>query len=153
MSAPDGFQVSIKAPTRSIEQNALLWPLLAAVSAQVVWYGKKLTSDDWKSVFTASLFKSEVVPGLDGGFVVIGQSTSKYTVSQFSDLLEIIYAFSMRSRTSSCQRPHEKLSVLHEAQRYSRGKSAHGKGRRTWLPALHLLRVRRNASRDTPLPH
>lgn len=105
MEAPDGYQVSIKAPTRSIEQNKLLWPLLAAISSQVVWYGKILTSDDWKSVFTASLFKSEVVPGLDGGFVVLGQSTSKYTVSQFSDLLEIIYAFSSQQNVRLPESP------------------------------------------------
>jgi hypothetical protein len=33
------------------------------------------------------------VPGLDGGFVVCGQSTSKMTKSEFSELLELIAAF------------------------------------------------------------
>lgn len=107
MSAPDGYSVQIKAPTRSIEQNALLWPLLAAISTQVVWYGKKLTSDDWKSVFTASLHKSEVVPGIDGGFVVLGQSTSKYSKSQFSDLIEIIYAFAAQQNVKLPASPRE----------------------------------------------
>ncbi|EME1833560.1 recombination protein NinB [Cronobacter sakazakii] len=32
-------------------------------------------------------------PGINGGFVVLGQSTSKMKVSEFSELLELIYAF------------------------------------------------------------
>ena len=92
-SAPDGFVVEIKEPTRNLDQNALLWALLAQVSRSVVWYGKKLTSDEWKDVFSAALKKSNVVPGIDGGFVVCGQSTSNMSKRDFSDLCEIIFSF------------------------------------------------------------
>ena len=33
---------------RSDSQNRLLWAILRDVSEQVVWYGKKLGSEDWK---------------------------------------------------------------------------------------------------------
>lgn len=93
-SAPDGYEVRIKPPTRSLDANAALWAMLADVSEQVVWYGQKLPAEDWKAIFTASLKRSKVVPGIDAGtFVVCGQSTSKMTKADFSDLLEVIAAF------------------------------------------------------------
>lgn len=92
-TAPEGMTVTIKPATRSLEQNSLLWPLLTAVSQQVDWYGHKLTPDEWKDVFTAALKRQKVVPGLDGGFVVVGASTSKMGKREFSDLLDLIFAF------------------------------------------------------------
>lgn len=94
LEAPEGYYVSIKEETRTLEQNALLWPLLTKVSEQVNWHGIWLTPDEWKDVFSASLKKQKVVPGLDGGFVVCGQRTSKMGKREFSDLIELIYAFS-----------------------------------------------------------
>lgn len=91
--APAGLMVVLKEKTRSLDQNALLWPLLAAVSEQVVWHGRKLSREEWKDVFTAALKKQTVVPGIDGGFVVCGSSTSGMSKSDFSELIELIYAF------------------------------------------------------------
>jgi hypothetical protein len=91
--APDGYHVEIKPRTRSLEQNALLWSLLADVSRQVDWHGQKLSSEDWKILFSASLKAQTVCPGIDGGFVALGQSTSKMSVKELSDLCEIIFAF------------------------------------------------------------
>lgn len=93
MDAPSGYIVRITEPTRSLESNSLLWVLLGEVSKQVEWYGSKLTAEEWKDVFSASLKKQKVVPALDGGFVVCGQRTSKMTKSEFSDLIELIQAF------------------------------------------------------------
>ena len=91
--APDGYVVTIHEPTRNLEQNAALWAALSDISKQVEWYGQRLTPDEWKDVFTASLKRQKVVPGLDGGFVVCGLSTSKMGKSEFSQLLDLAYAF------------------------------------------------------------
>jgi hypothetical protein len=91
--APDGHVATIKPASRSLEQNALMWPLLQKIAKQVDWHGYKLTDEEWKDVLTASLKKQKVVPGLDGSFVVCGQSTSQMSKKEFSDLLELIYAF------------------------------------------------------------
>lgn len=91
--APDGYAVKIQPPTRSLEQNAALWAALSDVAEQVEWYGRKLTAEDWKHVFSASLKKQDVVPGLHGDFVVLGVSTSKMTKAEMSDLIELIRAF------------------------------------------------------------
>lgn len=93
LDAPDGYIVSIKPPTRNLSQNALMWALLSDVAEQVDWHGNKLTPDEWKDVFSAAIHKQKVVPGIDGGFVVCGQRTSKMSKSEFSDLVELIHAF------------------------------------------------------------
>lgn len=85
--------VTIQERTRTLDQNAKLWACLNDVSEQVNWHGRKLTSEEWKHVFTAALKRQDVVPGIDGGFVVLGQSTSKMKVSEMRDLIELISAF------------------------------------------------------------
>ena len=85
--------LEIKPATRSLEQNSRLWAMLTEISNQVDWYGRKLTPEEWKHVFTASLKKQDVVPGLDGGFVVLGMSTSKMTKAEMCDLQTLMEAF------------------------------------------------------------
>ena len=93
INAPDGYIVEIKPRTRSLDQNARMWAMLTDISKAVDWYGRKLAPEEWKHVFSASLKKQDVVPGLDGGFVVLGQSTSKMTVREMSDLMELMTVF------------------------------------------------------------
>lgn len=93
-NAPEGHVVTLNEPSRSSEQNALLWAMLHEISDQVVWHGRKLSPEDWKHVFSSSLRRLDVVPNLEGtGFVALGLSTSKLTKSEFSDLTELIHAF------------------------------------------------------------
>lgn len=92
--APDGYAVTVSEPTRNLEQNAAMWAALTDLAEQVEWYGRYLSAQDWKAVMTASLKKLEVVPNIDGtGFVALGQSTSKMSKREMSDLLELIHAF------------------------------------------------------------
>ena len=87
------YDVEIKPETRSSAQNRRLWACLGDVAKQVVWHGQKLSSEEWKHVFSAALKKQKVVPGVDGGFVVLGQSTSKMTKAEMSELQDLIGAF------------------------------------------------------------
>lgn len=91
--APDGYVVRISEPTRTLEANAKLWACLTDISDQVDWHGVKLSQENWKDIFTASLKRAKVVPGLDGGFVVLGQRTSRMTKAEFSELIELCMAF------------------------------------------------------------
>ena len=93
MQAPEGWIVTIAEPTRNTLQNAKLWACLTEVSRQVDWHGNRLTPDEWKDVFTAAMKRQKVVPGIDGGFVVIGARTSKMGKREFGELLELIQAF------------------------------------------------------------
>lgn len=93
-TAPEGYSVTIAPPTRNLEQNARLWAMLGDVSKQVEWYGKRLTAEDWKHVFTASLKQLTVVPNLDGtGFVALGMSTSAMSKREMVDLIDLMFAF------------------------------------------------------------
>lgn len=80
-------------PRRTLDQNAKLWPMLFDVSKQVNWHGEKLTPENWKDVFTAALKRQKAVPGIDGGFVVLGAHTSTMDKHEFSDLIELMMAF------------------------------------------------------------
>lgn len=93
MTGPEGWVCIYQPPTRSLEQNALMWPLLTALSKQIVWHGAKLSPDDWKDMLTASLRKQRAAPGIDGGFVVFGERTKTYSKAKFSELVELIYCF------------------------------------------------------------
>ena len=85
--------IEVKKSTRSIEQNSRLWAMLSDVSKQVDWYGRKLSPEEWKHVFTAALKKQDVVPGIDSGFVVMALSTSKMTKGEMTELQDLIEAF------------------------------------------------------------
>jgi hypothetical protein len=85
--------IEVKPETRSLAQNALLWATLNDISKQVVWHGRKLSPTAWKHIFSAALTKQDVVPGIDGGFVVLGKETSKMTRAEMSELQELMQAF------------------------------------------------------------
>jgi len=92
-AVPDGYVCHLGPNTRTTEQNAKLWAMLNDVARQVDWYGQKLGAYDWKHIFTAGLKKTRAVPGIDGGVVILGTSTSKMNKLEFSELLELMYAF------------------------------------------------------------
>ena len=86
--------VSIQEMTRTLEQNARMWATLTDISEQVVWHSLKLTPEEWKHVFTATLKGQKTVPNLDGtGFIILGQSTRVMSKKELSNLLELAYAF------------------------------------------------------------
>lgn len=85
--------VEVRPEKRSDAQNRRLWSQLNDVSEQVNWHGQLLTSTEWKDVFSAALKRTKVVPGLDGGFVVCGQSTSQMSKAEMNELFALIEAF------------------------------------------------------------
>jgi hypothetical protein len=91
--AGHALSVELRAETRSTEQNRLLWSSLSDVARQVDWYGQKLSPEDWKCIFTASLKHQRTAPGIEGGFVVLGDSTSKMTKAEMGELIDLIHAF------------------------------------------------------------
>lgn len=85
--------LTIEQEKRSQEQNALMWSVLTDLSKQVPWHGEKLTKDEYKDLLTAGLKKQRAIPGIDGGFVVLGTSTSKMTKQEMTDLITLAHAF------------------------------------------------------------
>ena len=92
------LSLEIRKETRSTAQNRLMWSILTDLAAQVVWPvdGKtqKLDPEDWKHILSAGLKRHQrVAQGIDGGFVMLGQRTSKMTQAEMSELIELAYAF------------------------------------------------------------
>lgn len=102
--------VEAKKATRSSAQNALFWSCMTDISRQVEWMvdGRmvKLDPEEWKEILSAGLKKTQrVAAGVEGGFVMLGQRTSRMTVAQMAELIELAHAFGAQrgvrwSRTS-----------------------------------------------------
>jgi len=96
-SAPAGSVVKIEPPRRTLPQNDRLHAMITDVARQVEWAGAKRTVEAWKDIFTAALRSSthglDVVPGINGGFVLLGMHTSRMSRAEAGDLMELIAAF------------------------------------------------------------
>jgi hypothetical protein len=89
--------VKVEEETRNLDQNAALWPLLECFSEQLQWLVNGqltyMSADNWKDVLTAA-FRQEhqrMAQGINGGFVFLGQRTSKMKKNEFSEFLEFIH--------------------------------------------------------------
>tara|TARA_R110000868_G_scaffold300642_3_gene561082 strand:+ start:194 stop:589 length:396 start_codon:yes stop_codon:yes gene_type:complete len=93
LEGPQGWLVTFREPTRSLEQNALMWARLTQISDSVKWDGETLTPNEWKDLLTACLRKQKVVRGIEGGLVFLGARTSSMSKSEMADLLTLMEAF------------------------------------------------------------
>jgi hypothetical protein len=98
MQAPEGYICRIHEPKRSEEQSAKFHAMCGEVSRQLEYMGKKLTQYQWKVLFVsghaiATGLGAEVVPGLEGEFVNIRESTASMPVSRTSSLIEYVHAY------------------------------------------------------------
>ncbi|WJV25893.1 MULTISPECIES: recombination protein NinB [Pseudomonas] len=83
---------------RTLEQNAKLWAMLGDISRQVEWpvngIMQKLDSEDWKALMTAAARQEiRMAQGINGGVVMLGESTKRMTVAELGDVIECMYAF------------------------------------------------------------
>lgn len=95
--APPGSVLTIKPPSRTLDQNALMWSLLSEIS-RAKPEGRTYTPEVWKSLFLHSLgHQQRFESALDGnGVVPVGFRSSRLTKAQMSDLLEVIYEYGAR---------------------------------------------------------
>ena len=93
MQAGHKLELTINREKRSLDQNALFWSVLTDLSKQVKWYDQTLTKEEYKDLLTAGLKKQKAGPGIDGGFVMLGTSTSAMTKEEMSDLIMLAHAF------------------------------------------------------------
>ena len=96
--APEGYAVTISEPTRNLDQNAAQWPILQAFADRIQWpiNGRLewMTPDEWKDVLTCAFRRESVrvAMGMDGGMVMLGSRTSKFSKAQFGEWLEFLHA-------------------------------------------------------------
>lgn len=85
--------VTDKPETHSARAKRRMFAMLEDLAQQIVWHGQKLDRYEWKDCCTAALKRQRVVPGIEGGFVVLGTSTRKMTVAEMNELMEFIEFF------------------------------------------------------------
>jgi hypothetical protein len=99
MVAPEGSIAEFKDATRSLEQNAKFHALCGDVAKSgVKWMGAERTPAQWKVLFVsghaiATGLGADIVPGLEGEFVNIRESTAKMSKSRGSSLIEYVLAW------------------------------------------------------------
>lgn len=106
------LRVTVGEPKRSLEQNDRMWAMLTEISQQLEWVVdgalRKLAPEEWKDILTAGLKREQrVAQGIDGGFVILGQRTSKMTKRELSDLIELIAAFGAERGVKFSEVAHE----------------------------------------------
>jgi hypothetical protein len=85
--------VTVKGPTRSTRQNALLWQALTAIS-RAKPDGREHTPEVWKELFLHACGHAvQFEMGLNGQPFPTGFRSSQLTKSQFSELIEFIFAW------------------------------------------------------------
>lgn len=90
--------LEVKPETRSYRQNRFLHALFNDVSKQAEWMGKPRTPAEWKLIFVsghsvATQQGAEVVPGLEGEFLNLRESTAKMSKARMASLLEYVLAW------------------------------------------------------------
>jgi hypothetical protein len=90
--------VELRPETRSDDQNRKLHATFGEVAQQAEWMGKKLAPEQWKVLFVsghsvATKQGAEMVPGLEGEFVNIRESTAHMSKARLSSLLEYVMAW------------------------------------------------------------
>lgn len=98
-SAPDNFMVTISEPKRSRDQNNFFHTICRDIErAGKEWAGKPRTKDEWKVLLVsahsvATKEGTEIVPGLEGEFVNIRESTARMGVRRANSLIEYTLAW------------------------------------------------------------
>lgn len=101
--APLGQLVEIKPRTRTLDQNAMFHAVCNDIAKSgLEWAGKARTASEWKVLLVsghsiATNHAAEVVPGLEGEFINLRESTSRMSKARASSLMDYALAFCMEN--------------------------------------------------------
>ena len=97
--APEGWTVTVAPPKRNGEQNAKFHAICSDLAKSgLKWAGKPREAAAWKVLLisghaTATKEGSEMVPGIEGEFVNVRESSALMSVKRASSLIEYALAF------------------------------------------------------------
>ena len=92
--------LELRSETRSDRQNKLLHALFGDVAEQAQWMGQKRTALEWKLLFVsghsvATKQGADLVPGLEGEFLNLRESTARMSKARMASLLEYVMAWAV----------------------------------------------------------
>ena len=119
LQADRRFPVIIEAreESRTDKQNRMMWPLLKDLSEQVVWYGEKLESAEWKDLITVLVSQMQnpereqkSAPGINGGRVYFGVRTSQSSKRYMVEVIEAIYWFGTERNVKFSEKSNSRIA-------------------------------------------
>lgn len=97
--AQDGYAVTIAEPRRTLAENAKFHAICSNIAkSDMQWAGKKRTAAQWKVLLVsghavATKEGADMVPGIEGEFVNLRESTALMSVKRAASLIEYAIAF------------------------------------------------------------
>lgn len=96
--APDGYVVKVQPPTRTLDQNDLIHPVVRAIKKHMEAHGAKKRTEDWWRYYLLGKFAGSEVcedPDGSGGIVVMNRETgtSGMDKDRASEFIEWMYAW------------------------------------------------------------
>ena len=95
---PYGYVIKTGPPTRSLEQNAKLHAMFDELAKKARYVGRELTLNQWKTLMIsghamATGLGADVIPGIEGEFVNIRESSAQMSVARMTSLIEYVHAW------------------------------------------------------------
>ena len=95
---PEGWEVWAGPKSRSRDQNAKLHAMFGDLAKQAKYMGRSLTLTQWKTLMIsghamATGIGAEVIPGIEGEWVNIRESSASMSVARMTSLIEYIHAW------------------------------------------------------------
>lgn len=84
--------------TRTLEQNARLHAMFGELEKQAKYLGRKLTAHQWKNLLisghsVAIGLAADVIPGIEGEWVNVRESSAQMSVARMTSLIEYVHAW------------------------------------------------------------
>lgn len=98
INADHPWVIEIKEITRSLEQNSKFHAICGDFEKKATYMGRHLTLVQWKVLFIsghamATGLGADLVPGLEGEFVNIRESSAQMSVKRMASLIEYVIAY------------------------------------------------------------
>lgn len=95
---PDGHMLVLQERTRTIAQNSYLHHLFGVAAKEATYMGRRFTAQQWKVLFIsghaiAAGIGADVIPGLEGEFVNVRESSASMGQKRMNSLLEYVQAW------------------------------------------------------------
>jgi hypothetical protein len=97
-SLPEGHDIKAGPRTRSLDQNAKLHAMFGELEKKAKYLGRRLTAPQWKTLLisghaVATHLGADMVPGIEGEFVNLRESSAQMSVARMTSLIEYIHAW------------------------------------------------------------
>lgn len=122
----EDFEVEVREPRRTLDSNAAMWATLADIAAHVEWPHTvdgnwqigQMDAESWKAVLTAA-FEAEtrMAQAVNGGTVMLGARTSKFSKRRMGEFLEFVHAFGAERGVRFSDKSLEDLAQWAPAER------------------------------------